>query len=112
MGLSQVEQPTLTSNTVVPGPSSAKTANIKRKKADFSILSDSSFEQPKRSNLLTYTTLLSNDATTLTSDQAMVKAVENSLDGVYDRLDLLLSKSGSLEDTVVDLKWQTETYQQ
>ena len=112
LGLSQGEQQTLTSNTVVPGRSSAETANNKRKKADVSILSVSSFEQPKHSNLLTSSPLLSDDTTPLTSDQVMVKALESSLEGVYDRPDLLLSKLGSLEETVVDLKQQGENYQQ
>ena len=108
LGLSQGEQQTLMICPTLLCQGQARLrqpiTNVRKPTLVISILSDSFFEQSKRSNLVTFSPLLSDDATPLKSDQAMVKAVESSLERVYDRFDLLLSKLSSLEDIVADLK--------
>ena len=86
-------------------------AGNKRRQGDVSNLSESSFEQPKRTNVQESSPIPGQQNSLITVEQMIVKTVENCLSGVYEKLDKILNKMSSLEVTVEDLRRQNEASQ-
>ena len=83
--------------------------NNKRKSADDSNLSDRSFSDVKRSNVLSSSPI---SDIPLTIEQTVCKVIEESMRAIYNRLDKLVDKLDDLEGRFVDFQQQGERHHQ
>ena len=83
--------------------------NNKRKSADDSNLSDRSFSDVKRSNILSSSPI---SDIPLTIEQTVCKVIEESMRAIYNRLDKLVDKLDDLEGRFVDFQQQGERHHQ